>query len=218
MSRNTLLLATFCHAPHVIHNLTEGEMLRTKRNCSISEHLPEYHKQVVDKLLARQYPSWSINRALNKTALMPWESLFNRPSKTDKSGKKEESVTFTTPYSRQFKQITSIVQKHLPLLTAQEGLRDTVEKNIHFFSTKAPTLGSMLPPSLFSSSVRRENWLSTRGFCNCGHNICTACHYVNRGDTFCSSSKGSQHSIKSMINCNTRFVVYLITCIGCDIQ
>lgn len=41
---------------------------------------------------------------------------------------------------------------------------------------------------------------------------------VNNTQFFCYSSNGTTHKIHSFINCNTKFVIYLITCTACSIQ
>lgn len=90
---------------------------------------------------------------------------------------------------------------------------------IRFVRTKATTLGSLLSPTPFSTSTNpNRNWLSTTGFSGCGHKICTACKYAENCGSFQSRSNRSTHRIRSLINCNTKFVIYLITCSICNIQ
>lgn len=138
MSRDTSLLATSCHAPHVICNLPVGELLRTKKTCSNPDKLLVYQNDVRNKLLVRQCPGWRIDRALHKTALIPRESLFTSKNKC-RPLEKEQLVTFTTPYSRQYNQIVSQNGNIFPILSIQDQIRNTVETGGRFVSTKAPT-------------------------------------------------------------------------------
>lgn len=38
------------------------------------------------------------------------------------------------------------------------------------------------------------------------------------GDVVVSTSTGKSHKIHSLVNCNTRYVIYAITCTACSIQ
>lgn len=125
-----------------------------------------------DKLSACKYPGWSIDRAVQKIAHIPQESLLVRRNKP-RPLEKGNIVTFTTPYSRQYNQIVSIARKHLPILSIHDHILNTVETGVRLALTKAPTLGSILSPSLFSSVSKGTNWLSTTGFYCCEHWICT---------------------------------------------
>lgn len=103
------------------------------------------------------------------------------------------------------------------LLTVHEGMKDVVETGIRFVATKAPSLGSILSPSLFyNKQAARENWLSCTGSHGCGHKMCTACRFTSSSNTFTSYSNGKVTiKIKTFLNCNTKFVIYLISCTAC---
>lgn len=218
MARNTLLLATSCHASHTIRNLPIGEFIRIKRNCSDAQ---EYDKQklvVKNKLLARSYPQWSIDRAMARVQNIQRESLFGKKPKV-KLKPIENKITFSTIYSPQFPSIVAIIKKHLPLLSIDDTIRKIIPNGIQYVSSRAPTLGTILSPSLFlSNKPNNTNWLTTKGFHKCGHNICTACRFAENAHTFCSLGDGKSHEIKSYINCNTKYVIYLISCTECNIQ
>lgn len=85
-------------------------------------------------------------------------------------------------------------------------------------SRKAPSLGNLLSPSLFSSKTSSNNWLSFKGTFRCGGQNCTYCSRIKGGDIIISSSTGKTHKIHSFANCNTRYVIYVITCTTCSVQ
>ena len=51
-----------------------------------------------------------------------------------------------------------------------------------------------------------------------GRKNCEICHILHQGDTFESSSTGKQYKINFSFNCNSRNVVYLLTCKICEKQ
>lgn len=90
MGRNSLLLATSCHAPHTILNLPVGEFLRTKRNCSSTSEFQEHQNRVQDKLPVRHYLKWSIDRAITRVSNTPREPLLKRKPKDIIPGKNKK--------------------------------------------------------------------------------------------------------------------------------
>lgn len=90
---------------------------------------------------------------------------------------------------------------------------------VHFVSRKASTLSSLISPSLFSSSASRsQTWLQTSGSFKCGHTRCITCNHINVTHAFTSTSTSRSYVIKDFINCNTRHVVYMATCLECSAQ
>lgn len=81
MARNSTLLATSCHPSHVIHNLPVGEFIRTKRNCSSHDVFLKQQREVSERLLKREYPKWTIDRAIAKTIDIPRSKLLQPKNK-----------------------------------------------------------------------------------------------------------------------------------------
>ena len=52
----------------------------------------------------------------------------------------------------------------------------------------------------------------------CGRKNCAICHILHQGDTFESSNTGKQYKINFSFNCNSRNVIYLLTCKICEKQ
>lgn len=133
-----------------------------------------------------------------------------KPHQREKSG-----LCFSTPYSPQFNSITNIVRKYLPILYADETMREVLSSSVKFEARKASTLGNVVSTSMFSRAFNENTtWLSTVGFFKCGHNKCKACKFETVTNTFSSTSSPELHSfnVNSYINCNTKWVICLITC------
>lgn len=144
MDRNTLLLATSCHAPHTVNNLPVGEFIRTKRNCSSAEKYSHHEQQVVARLGERRYPKWAIDKAMYRIRDIPRDNLL---TKKVTSNPRKTTITFSATYSPQFSQITSIIKKHLPVLSGDSTVQKIISTGIHYVSTRAPTLGTILSPA-----------------------------------------------------------------------
>lgn len=83
---------------------------------------------------------------------------------------------------------------------------------------RAPTLGRSLSPSLFSSKTVHHGWLTFKGTFKCGIKSCIYCGFIKTGQCVTSCSNSREFEIKSFMNCNTKHIVYVITCTLCNIQ
>lgn len=133
--------------------------------------------------------------------------------KRNRNRKSKPTITFSTTFSLQYDQVVKIIKKHLPLLSVEKNMWEVLDKGVRFVSRRAPTLGNIISPSMFNSpSPLQTEWLKSVGFYSCGHKKCTACWHADISKTFLSLSNQTTYSIKIFINCNSRYVIYLITC------
>lgn len=83
----------------------------------------------------------------------------------------------------------------------------------------APSLAGSLSPSFFLKKPTRSlTWLHCKGNYKCGAMECLCCPHVLGGNTFRSEVNGKEYILDSVHNCNTSYVIYLITCSFCHIQ
>ncbi|OCT57838.1 hypothetical protein XELAEV_18002928mg, partial [Xenopus laevis] len=121
---------------------------------------------------------------------------------------------FITTYSKQYHEIRRKVQKHLPLLNGDDKLQRVIENGCRFVTRRAKTLGNILSPSdVCNRNSSPRTWLSTVGTYNCGDTRC-----ITRSSEVVSSSTTIRHKVKSYINCNTSYIIYLLTCKKCNAQ
>lgn len=80
-------------------------------------------------------------------------------------------------------------------------------------------MGSKPSLSLFLSEQSQPNtWLHANVFFQCGHSQCKTCGHAVKMHEFISISNKQIHTISSYININTRFFIYLLTCVACNLQ
>ena len=169
----------------------------------------------------RGYSATVINNALQRVSTIPRDSLLvNRgPRDTHTSLTIDTSAPiFSTAYSMEFNKIRQIVNKYLPVLYSDTSYVSILSKGIRTVSRRAPTLGGVLSPSLFVSKPISQTWLNFVGTFKCGTHGCRYCPLIGTGQVVKSCSNGRDFKIKEFINCNTKYVVYVITCNSCHVQ
>ena len=57
-----------------------------------------------------------------------------------------------------------------------------------------------------------------RGTHKCTNNRCDVCNYLVVGDIFSSHVTGASYTVNHRLDCNSRYVVYLISCKVCGVQ
>lgn len=98
-------------------------------------------------------------------------------------------------------------------------MRDVLADDFRCVAKKAPTLGNTLCPSpVQATDSNKPTWLKHYGCYKGAHGICTCCKLIEMSQAFTSAKIGLTYNIKQYINCNTTYVVYLITCWMCNIQ
>ncbi|OCT84300.1 hypothetical protein XELAEV_18022456mg [Xenopus laevis] len=110
---------------------------------------------------------------------------------------------FITIYSRKYHQIKNIINKHLPVLFGVESFFEVFKNGCRFVTRHAGTLGGISAPSVVHNNSKRETWLQTKGTYKCGST---------------SQNTGKGFEMNDYINCNTKSVVYLLTCRKCKLQ
>ena len=71
---------------------------------------------------------------------------------------------------------------------------------------------------LFRARFRSDSKEEVTGTSKCGINGCQICNFLRVGRTFRSKTNGKEFSINYNLNCNSKNVVYIITCKICGIQ
>lgn len=148
--------------------------------------------------------------------LTPRENLLGEKKKVSVRKKETSNLVFSTPFSVEFKSISNIIRKYLPILESDPMLSEILGQGCKIVAKKAPTIGNVLAPSLVQTERPvTHTWLNHPGCFKCGHRICTCCKFIKVTDSFKSVITEQDYKIQYYINCNTTFVVYMITCNKC---
>lgn len=222
---NTLLSAKSCHPIHPLKAIPICELVRSKRNCSDSIVFHNETNNIFDGLAKRNYSNWMLNRSMDRVKAILREVLLQDKNKIDDERGRSNMRTnkrnsvFSTPYTVEFKSISNIINKYIPVLHADPELQQVLNDGIKVVVKKAPTLSNILSPSMVKSSkARNPTWLQFPGCFKCSHRRCICCNHLEVSNHFISIVTNKQYSVKQYINCNTTYVVYLITCSACSTQ
>ncbi|XP_078506116.1 uncharacterized protein LOC144763946 [Lissotriton helveticus] len=206
---NSILHYESAHPRHVIENIPYGEMIRMRRNCSTDDSFQHSIQETEKSFLERGYPKKTLEKANKKVQNVSRTSTLtpkSRPSNTSRP------LSFTTQYSDQSSTIFNIIRKHWHLIADIPSLKDSVTRTPKVCYRRGRNLRNILCPS-YVESKKRTNWLTTpiKGFFTCSD--CNMCALgKNRTKEFCYNTNKT-YTIDHLINCNTKYVVYIL---GCD--
>lgn len=220
-ARNPVLLATSCHPPHVVHNIPLGKLIRMRRNSTWDSMYYTHSEPEEDPFKKNTLSPWTIERAKKQMASVDRSRLISgsRCNIGSHSNSTDRSITFCTTYSSQFLQIVRIIKHYLLLLCTHDQLHDIMGSGVRFISKKAPTLGTMISPSLYINLTgTSQTWLTMKGFFSCGYKVCSACKFAKPNSHFSSFANNKNFPVKGYINCNTKHTVYLLSCSLCKVQ
>lgn len=206
-----LLHANSFHPKHTCKGILKSQLLRFKRISSSWGDYTHTAQILFDTLSGRGY-SWSLFRGMLKSVWF-----------TDDIYRKDSREPFPI-----------IIHYNSLGVKLAKNYRDTLNKN-NFFErfrlTNAykihPNLGRMLVRSELRSSDTVNNDITqnecsrdkANRFFQCNTPDCLTCkHHAITGSSFTSSTFGSSHQVKGLLNCKTKNIIYLITCIKCNIQ
>lgn len=79
-------------------------------------------------------------------------------------------------------------------------------------------MGNMISPSVYTSNTTLHTWLNTTGLFRCSATRHSTCNVLDDPHIIISCFNGFSLTIKQLVNCHTKYVIYIITCTACDIQ
>ncbi|OCT83245.1 hypothetical protein XELAEV_18025782mg [Xenopus laevis] len=219
-SGNTLRHASSCHPKKRIEGIPVGQFSRLRRNCSTSKDFGSQARDMQLRFLERGYKQRTIQKALQRAEGSNRENLLRTREKENKSQNWSDRVALTTRYSKQFFELSRIVKKFLPILYGDEHFFRVLSQGINVIPKRAHTLKDMLSPSHFKMEGQRRDLgpLTSIGNYRCGSHRCITYRHMKVSKRFKSTVTGREFDIKGYINCNTTYVIYLITCLKCQMQ
>lgn len=208
-ARNSLLRADSCHPLPLKNSLPYSQFCRVKRICSKEADYARNINTMESKFRARGYKSSQIISANDKIIKRHRSDLLRyRPKK-----KEEPAIIFSTCYSKCSEQLKSIINRHWYILKSDINLGDAFQNPPRIVYKRGKNLrdrlvNSDLPPLMVpSKSVLTPIPDGNR---KCGS--CAQCSYTYKCTTFKHPHTGKSIPIKGIITCNTKSVIYLITC------
>lgn len=204
------------HPKHTCKGILKSQLIRFKRISSSWKDYINTTKILFNSLSGRGY-SWSLMWNMLKTV---W---FNEDIGNGSKDNPKEPFPIVVQYNSLGIQLA-------------KRYRETLKKN-HFFEKfqlinaykNHPNLRKMLvrselkPPNSNNNNILRRDLgtfsNSNNKFSQCNSADCLTCkYYATSNVVFSSSTFGSVHHVTGSMTCRTKNIIYLITCIKCNIQ
>ncbi|XP_031751078.1 uncharacterized protein LOC116408410 [Xenopus tropicalis] len=207
LEQSLLLRDRFLERGYTHHSLSLAftKALRTERTDLLTNT-----NKVRDKIMNSKDTKKSIN---NKDFIKMKHDHFNNNDLTNLNVTGIDKIipTFVTSFSSQFYKIKHIVNTLIPVLYNDPDLATLLHGGCRVVARKAPTLGNILSPTLWSSQPKKDKmtWLRVKGTYTCGASKCITCAYIKQSTNFQSTVTGKIFEMPFYANCNTKFVVYL---------
>ena len=170
---------------------------------------------VLDERL-KELETWFTNCGYHSEKVKPEIERVKTMNKTDllRKLKKEidNRITLVLTYHPALTKVYEVLQKAHRHTLKSRRLTAVLPSPPRLDSRNAKTLKDHLARSKLKTTYQKP------GATICGRKNCTICHILHQGDTFESSNTGKQYKINFSFNCNSRNVVYLLTCKICEKQ
>lgn len=236
--KNQYLHFTSEHPYHMKKSIPYSQALRLKRltdNCTI---LTEDLDILKEKFVQREYPINLLNTQIDKIhQVNRLDTLQYNKHKTPVLAMENALpliITYYNNYSRNPSLHTYILEHWKKFLKEDEHLQqkfDMYTPKIIF--KRGTSIQNFLVKSKYNSNITSsitnldQNNISILqdvqnviipGSTKCNRSNCKCCSHMVETNTFQSTCNKQQFPIHSFINCNSRNIIYLITCVKCRYQ
>lgn len=210
--RNGYIPVDSCHHAMWLKSVPRSQFTRIRRNCS---NLTEYFQQTQilrSRFINKGYDPGDVDREIMNIAQINRESLLTGQPKSSSGNKHKWSLL--TNFSIQHKQIKAILARHWRVLKNDPILGPVLPERSGIIFKGAPSIRGQIASNVIDPPRIRSFFHNMKGFFPCKRcNVCL--HNISgrrRTETFFSTSTGKEYQIKHFLTCETRYVVYLITC------
>ena len=211
-ARAQYLLRQSCHPGHITQNIPYSMALRLLRLCSKKERLAMRLQELTTNLKSRYYNEKILKKTFERVYKMDRKVALQKVIPT-----KEKKTVFTITYHPALPSISQIVNKHWSVMKNENSrLEQCFEK--------APVIAYKRSKNLKDHLIRakvttkRTSNRITKGYQNCfkysGH-PCTLCINNNIQGPITKhkcQQTGQIYTVNSPVNCQTKNVIYRITC------
>ena len=209
--KHQYLFHTSCHPKGVKQSIPYAQALRLRRICSTSTAFEHRAADLKRYLVSRGYQENFVRDQIHRARVIDrGELLAPRPRTASKR------LPFVVTYHPCLPNIGGILRELHPLLHLSSRCKQAIKD--------LPLMAFRRPKSLRDYLVRAKlrpldrGSAGMRGTHNCASNRCDVCNYLIVGDSFSSHVTSTSYTINHSLDCNSRNVVYLISCKVCGFQ
>jgi hypothetical protein len=200
-----------CH-PH--HTKTNIPYNLARRICTIVSDKTTQDARLHDMsvtLLTKGYPKKIIQDSISKAQNLDIATLRSGATKTKCDA---NTIIFTQTHNPNNPQIHQDVERATSILSTSNDMRKVMDKTKILRSFRQPpNLKKILTSAKFNAAGQSSN----TGVRQCTDKRCKCCPHIQVGKT-CLFENGTTFEIKSNMDCNSKCLLYVITCSGCNGQ
>jgi len=194
------------HPAHQKKGIPYSQFLRMVRNCTFMNDAQYSINKLFQHFLQRGYPRTLLNTQKNKALAWKQEDLLY--PKSELEAEEDGPLIYINNYHPAGPKVKSILDSHKPVLQQHPHTRHISKFMVAF--RRPQNLRDILVHS--GMKTPKKN-----GIYKCGTPRCTGCKHIDQGITF-SDKHGKSYPILGHIDCNTSYVIYLLTCRKCRLQ
>ena len=205
----TYVLPSIFYPRKNIENVHVGVALRLRRICDSDEKFNLRSSEYQKYLIARDYKPHKVLRKFSRISSIPREEARRPKSKGD-----YKAFQLITEFNPILTDLNSVIKKHLPLLYCDADKKEIFpERSVKALYRRGKNLKEILSPSCYP--IKKDQHHSCVSKCNGRCDLCK--NFMEFSDTFKSMVTGKT-KVNGSLNCNTKNVIYLITCKNCSEQ
>lgn len=197
-----------CHPYHTKKSMVYSQGLRLRRLCSSETDFRSKLEDMKGWFRARFFSNKLINEQVNRVKAISREVALTPSNRRSRGG----GVPFVLTFNPYFENLGVTIAKLLPILYKDEMCRKVF--------TPRPFVSFRSVKTLRSKLVRAKVYPVSRsvGSKGCGSKRCDVCKNMVDRDTFSSTIYQTEYRVNHKFDCNSKCVVYLISCKVCGIQ
>ena len=207
----TYVLPSTCYPRKNIEKVPEGVALRLRRICDNDEKFDNRSIEYQKYLIARDYKPHLVKKQFLKS-----RNITRCVARQPREKGEYKVYSLLTQYNPILPDLNGLIRKHLPLLYSEPNMKDIFpDGSVKAMYKRGKNLREMLSPSLFPTSKRAE-LANTISKCDKRCDICAT--FMIFEDQFKCTATGKYYRVKGALHCNSKNVIYLITCFDCKKQ
>lgn len=203
------LLPSSCHPRHITRNIPYSLAYRLVRICSEKETLFKRFEELKEFLLSRNYHTSVIDPAITRASLIPRSEALKKVEPISNN-----KVVFAVDYHPALPSLTNILKSSWSLMIKDQYLRKIFAHPpmVAYRRTPRTSLRELLVQARLPAQPKRNPTRNNLGMKKCHKHACIVCPFIEEGRIANSSSTAYSVKIKVPVNCETKNVIYLITC------
>lgn len=168
-------------------------------------------KELRDTLTKRHYPDFIINKGIERATKLDVATLRTPKDRINDNN----IITFINTYSPNQTNIYNIFHQNKDFLISSDSFLKDVFKDTKFINSRkqGPSLKRILTRAKFSSTVLDSNEPMVQ---KCGKTRCLLCNEIQQTSNYNFHKVNFQFNVKTRMNCESRNVIYVLTCNGCN--